>query len=537
MPPAANFLVLVILDGWGLREETRGNAIAQAHTPVMDTLLKQYPWTRLACNGEDVGLPAGVMGNSEVGHLNLGAGRVVYQDLVRISKAITSGLFFKNGILLEAMQEARRKKCALHLMGLLSDGGVHSHNTHLYALLRMAREAGLSQVYIHAILDGRDTPPQSAGQYLNELEKKCLEIGTGSIASIAGRYYSMDRDKRWPRTEKAYRAYVYGEGKEAFDSLDALQQAYGRGETDEFVLPTLIKNEQGRPLALIRNDDVLIFFNFRADRARQISHAFTDREFLPFMRGEHPPLPYFVTFTAYEAGLPARVAYEAADLRDTLGEVIARHGMKQLRIAETEKYAHVTYFFSGGREDPFRGEERILIPSAQVATYDLKPEMSAAEITANVLRELDKGDFKLIILNYANADMVGHTGMLPQAIKAVETVDYCVGKVVERALAKGGIVLVTSDHGNAEMMLEDESPHTAHTTNDTPLILVDPRRHYGLKFYGRLADVAPTILKLLSLPVPAAMDGEILTVSREQLTVDVSSLAVESEQLTVKEDN
>ncbi|MEW5921928.1 MAG: 2,3-bisphosphoglycerate-independent phosphoglycerate mutase [Bacillota bacterium] len=508
-----NFLVLIIMDGWGIREERGGNAIAQAHTPVIDALMQKYPWARLAANGEDVGLPAGVMGNSEVGHLNLGAGRIVYQDLVRISKAITSGDFFKNEVLLRAMQEARRKNSALHLMGLLSDGGVHSHNTHLYALLRMAREQGVSRVYIHPILDGRDTPPQSAGRYLQDLEHECREIGTGAIASIAGRYYSMDRDKRWPRTEKAYRAYVYGEGEEAPDSLEALAQAYGRGETDEFVLPTLIKDSQGKPLALIRNADVLIFFNFRADRARQISHAFTDKEFMPFLRGGHPPLPYYVTFTEYEAGLAAPVVFQSMDLRDTLGEVISNCGLKQLRIAETEKYAHVTYFFSGGREEAFRGEERILIPSAQVPTYDLKPEMSAPEVTARVLQELDKGCYTLIVLNFANADMVGHTGMLPQAIKAVETVDCCVGKVVEKVLAKGGIALVTSDHGNAEMMLDDHTPHTAHTTNDTPLILVAPRQRYRLKAQGRLADVAPTVLKLLSLPSPAVMEGEDLLIS------------------------
>ncbi len=512
MPPKMlkNFVALIIMDGWGLRDETRGNAIALARTPNLDKLKQQYPWTRLAASGEDVGLPAGVMGNSEVGHLNLGAGRIVYQDLLRINRAIATGEFFKNEVLLRAMQEARRRNSALHLMGLLSDGGVHSHNTHLYALLRLAREQGLSRVYIHPILDGRDAPPQSAGRYLEELEQKCRETGTGVIASIVGRYYSMDRDRRWLRTEKAYRAYVYGEGEEATHSLGALARAYERGETDEFVLPTLIKDEEGRPLALIRSEDVVIFFNFRSDRARQICHAFTDRDFFPFERGPNPPLPYFVTFTEYEAGLNAPVVFQTEILRDTLGEVIAARGLQQLRIAETEKYAHVTYFFSGGREAPFEGEERILVPSPQVATYDLKPEMSAPEVTAKVLDEVEKGCFTLIVLNYANPDMVGHTGMLPQAITAVETVDRCVGQVVERVLAAGGIALVTADHGNAELMLDGEKPHTAHTTNDTPFILVAPCRQYVLKERGRLADVAPTILKLLSLPVPAAMEGEVL---------------------------
>lgn len=509
------FLVLIIMDGWGIREETEGNAIAQAHTPVIDTLMEKYPWARLSASGEDVGLPAGLMGNSEVGHLNLGAGRIVYQEMVRINKGISEGTFFKNEILLEAMHEARNKNSALHCIGLLSDGGVHSHNTHLYALLRMAREQGLSKVYIHPILDGRDTPPRSAGQYLEELEQVCREKGLGSIASIAGRYYAMDRDKRWPRTEKAYAAYIYGAGKTASTPLEALEHAYARGESDEFVLPTLIKNSAEKPRALIRDDDVVIFFNFRADRARQITHAFADKDFTFFSRGHAPPFPYLVTFTEYEANLSAPVVFQSVDLKDTLGEVISRLGFNQLRISETEKYAHVTYFFSGGREELFDGEERVLIPSSQVATYDLKPEMSAPEVTARVLEEIDKDCYTLIVLNYANADMVGHTGMLPQAVTAVETVDRCVGEVVERVLAKGGTVLVTADHGNAEQMIDVNSPHTAHTTNDTPLILVDPGKHYRLRSRGRLADVAPTVLKLLNIKPPAAMTGEDLT----QLTV------------------
>ena len=507
-----NFLVLIIMDGWGLRQEKEGNAIIQARTPVIDTLMEKYPWARLATNGEDVGLPAGLMGNSEVGHLNLGAGRIVCQEMVRINKAIASGTFFENEVLLRAMHEARRKNSVLHLMGLLSDGGVHSDNTHLYALLRMASQQGLSRVYIHPVLDGRDTPPLSAGRFLEELETACSHIGTGTIASIAGRYYTMDRDKRWPRNEKAYRAYVYGEGEKASNSHEALEHAYCRGESDEFVLPTLIKNSRGEPHALIRDEDVLIFFNIRADRARQISHAFTDKNFNFFSRGENPPFPYFVTFTEYEKSIAAAVVFQTRDLRHTLGEVISAQGLKQLRIAETEKYAHVTYFFSGGREEKFPGEDRILIPSSQVATYDLKPEMSTPEVTQRVLAAIEDDCYTLIVLNYANADMVGHTGILSQAIKAVETVDKCVGEVVERVLAKGGIALVTSDHGNAEQMIDEASPHTAHTTNDTPLILVDPRNHYRLKARGRLADVAPTILKLLSLPIPAAMDGNVLAV-------------------------
>lgn len=503
-----NFLVLIIMDGWGLRDEKEGNAIALAHTPVIDSLMDKYPWTRLVAYGEDVGLPEGLMGNSEVGHLNLGAGRIVYQEMVRINKAITEGTFFKNDVLLRAMEEARRKNSDLHLMGLLSDGGVHSHDIHLYALLRMARQQGLSRVYIHPLLDGRDTPPRSAGRYLDQLETACRDIGIGTIASIAGRYYAMDRDKRWPRTEKAYRAYVYGEGEEASNSREALERAYARGESDEFVLPTLIKDSQGKPLSLIGNDDVVLFFNFRADRARQISHAFTDKNFSFFPRGDNPPFPYYATFTEYEKSIPAPVAFKTVDLRDTLGEVISRQGLKQLRIAETEKYAHVTYFFSGGQEAKFVGEDRILIPSSQVPTYDLKPEMSAPEITASVLAEIEKGCYTLIVLNFANADMVGHTGMLPQAIAAVETVDRCVGEIVKGTLAKGGIALVTSDHGNAEHMIDEGSPLTAHSINDTPFILVDPRHLYCLKDRGRLADVAPTILKLLFLPVPPAMDGE-----------------------------
>ena len=513
MPTARkNLVVLIIMDGWGLRDGTVGNAIAQAHTPVVDKLMQKYPWARLASSGEDVGLPADLMGNSEVGHLNLGAGRIVCQEMVRINKAISDGTFFQDKVLLRAMEEVRRKNSALHLMGLLSDGGVHSHNTHLYALLRMARQQGLSQVYIHPVLDGRDTLPRSAGSYLEELETACREIGIGSIASVTGRYYTMDRDKRWQRTEKAYRAYVYGEGQTALNSLDALERAYMRGESDEFVLPTLITNSHNEPRALIRDEDVLIFFNFRADRARQISHAFTDANFSFFPRGEKPPSPYYVTFTEYEANLAAPVVFETMDLRDTLGEVISNQGLNQLRIAETEKYAHVTYFFSGGREECFQGETRIMIPSPQVATYDLKPEMSAREVTARVLAEIEKECYTLIVLNFANVDMVGHTGMMPQAIKAVETVDQCVGEIIERVLTKGGITLVTADHGNAEWMVDEVSPHTAHTTNESPFILVDPRHLYRLRPRGRLADVAPTVLKLLSLPIPAAMDGESLLI-------------------------
>lgn len=503
----SSFLVLIILDGWGLREDKRGNAVYQARTPCIDGLCANFPFTRLASSGEAVGLPEGQMGNSEVGHLNLGAGRIVYQDMLRISKSIEEGSFFRNEAFLKVLEKVKKNGSTLHLMGLLSDGGVHSHNTHLYALLNLAKMAGVKKVSVHAILDGRDTPPKSAGKYLEELEQKIQNLGTGQVASIAGRYYSMDRDRRWERTEKAYRAYVYGEGERSKSSLAALSAAYRRGETDEFVSPTVILEENGRP-SLINTGDGLIFFNFRSDRARQISRAFVERDFQAFSRGVNPSFPYFVCLTEYDPTLKAPVAFPPEYLSGTLGEAISKAGYKQIRIAETEKYAHVTYFFNGGREEIYPGEDRILVPSPRVPTYDLKPEMSAPEVTDEVLKVLDSGSYKLMVVNYANADMVGHTGKLNAAIKAVEAVDREVDRVISRVLQKGGAAIVTADHGNAEkMQYEDGNPHTAHTSNDTPFILVAQKAEYTLLKRGKLADVAPTVLKLLSLPVPPEMTG------------------------------
>ncbi len=508
---ASNLVVLIIMDGWGLSDSRDGNAVYLAETPNLDRLYGKFPFTRLASSGEAVGLPEGQMGNSETGHLNIGAGRIVYQEMVRISKSIQEGNFFGNEVLLSAIGKVRENGSALHLMGLLSDGGVHSHNEHLYALLRMARRAGLQDVYIHAVLDGRDVPPSSAAAYLEEVEDVIRELGLGKVATISGRYYTMDRDKRWKRTEKAYRTFVYGEGERARGAMEALQSAYGRGETDEFVRPSVIVTDDGSPAATVKDGDALIFFNFRSDRARQISRAFVDKEFHDFDRGRKPVFPHFTCLTEYDPLLEAPVAFTPEYLNDTLGEVVSRSGLKQLRITETEKYAHVTYFFNGGVEKPFTGEDRMLIPSPEVATYDLKPEMSAPEVTDVVLKAMQKERYGLVVLNYANADMVGHTGKLEAAIKAVETVDTQVGRVAATVLDKNGIVLVTADHGNAETMLAaDGTPHTAHTSNDTPLILAAQNGHFSLPPQGKLADIAPTILKLLALPQPESMDGTAL---------------------------
>lgn len=503
-----SFVALIILDGWGLGEREEGNAIYQARTPCINNLYSKFLFTRLAASGEDVGLPAKQMGNSEVGHLNLGAGRIVYQEIMRISKAIEDGSFFKKEVFLNLLTKVKENNSTLHLMGLLSDGGVHSHNTHLYALLDLAKMTGVKKVSVHAILDGRDTPPQSAGKYLQELEQRMRALGTGMVASIAGRYYSMDRDRRWERTEKAYRVYVYGEGLKARSSMEALQAAYRREETDEFVAPTVILDERGAPSSLIKNGDGLIFFNFRSDRARQLSRAFVEKDFQAFYRGADPPFPYFVTLTEYDPALKVPVAFPPEYLLATLGEVISKAGYEQIRIAETEKYAHVTYFFNGGEEKIFPGEERVLVPSPRVPTYDHKPEMSAPEVTEEVLKALDSGRYKLLVVNYANPDMVGHTGKLEAAIKAVEAVDREVGRVIARVQERGGMAIVTADHGNAEKMMDEEgNPHTAHTSNDVPFILVkEPGEYTGLK-KGKLADIAPTILKLLDLPVPPEMTG------------------------------
>lgn len=505
-------LMLMILDGWGIRQEKEGNAVAGASTPYYDSLLTTYPHTILSASGEDVGLPEGQMGNSEVGHLNMGAGRIVYQDFTRISKAIREGEFFKNEILLSAMANSKEKGTALHLIGLLSDGGVHSHITHLFALLDMAKELGIQKVFIHALLDGRDVPPANAREYIDSLESKLKDLGIGAIATVMGRYYAMDRDKRWERVESAYNAMAFGEGLEATLASGAVARSYEAGDTDEFVKPTVIIKDTGEPVATVKDGDSVIFYNFRPDRAREITRAFVDEDFTGFERKPGYPRVFYVCLTQYDKTIDAPVAFKPQVLSNTLGEYLSKNGMKQLRIAETEKYAHVTFFFNGGVEPPNPGEERILIPSPKVATYDLKPEMSAYEVTEAVLKEIRGDKFDVIMLNFANPDMVGHTGVESAAIKAVETIDDCMSKIVEAVKEKGGIVLITADHGNVEQMIDTDThqPFTAHTTGPVPLVYVDDRNKNVQLEPGRLEDIAPTMLSLLGLEKPEEMTGRSL---------------------------
>jgi 2,3-bisphosphoglycerate-independent phosphoglycerate mutase len=509
---------LIVLDGWGCSAEARGNAIASAQTLNFNHLMESFPHTTLTASGEAVGLPEGQMGNSEVGHLNIGAGRVVYQDITRISRAIRTGEFFADEVLLQAMQEANQRQSALHLFGLLSDGGVHSHITHLFALLEMAHQMQLPRVFIHAFLDGRDVPPDSAGTYIQAVEEKCRILGTGEIATVIGRYYAMDRDHHWDRLEKAFDALVSGQGETAPDAGAAVAQSYAREVTDEFVIPTVILDDQGNPRGRVKSGDVVIFYNYRADRAREITRAFVDRDFSGFeRRGGYPDVDY-VCMTQYDATIQAPVVFPPKSVNHTLGEVLSASGLKQLRIAETEKYAHVTFFFNGGVEIPCPGEDRILIPSPNVATYDLKPEMSAPEVTERVLKEIEQDKYDVIILNYANADMIGHTGIFKAAVEGVEVVDNCLGQVATAILKKNGIALVTSDHGNAEQMLEPNGhdPHTAHTTNRVPLILAgESYRGSTLRQDGALEDIAPTILEILRIPQPSEMTGHSLLEVRD----------------------
>ena len=453
MARAKHPVCLLILDGFGVNENREGNAISLAKTPFLDELRANYPEACLAASGEAVGLMEGQMGDSNVGHLNIGAGRVVYQDVARISKSVRDGSFHTNEWLVKAMTACRDKGTALHLMGLLSPGGVHSHSSHLYALLEMTAAMGLEQVYIHAFLDGRDVPPSSAREYMEDLEHEIEHIGVGQVATVSGRYYAMDRDQRWDRTEKAYDALVMGEGRRAASSIEAVQVAYDRGETDEFVIPTVVEDDHGRPIAVIEDNDSVIFVNFRADRARQITRALTDRHFTGFARSRRPKIT-FVGMTRYDETIVAPYAFPPQDLKNTLGAVVGNAGWRQLRIAETEKYAHVTFFFNGGDEHNFPGEDRRLIPSPKVATYDLKPEMSALEVAAEAVQAINSGEYDLMVLNFANCDMVGHTGILPAAIRAVETVDYAVKQVVSAMLAQNGYVVLTADHGNAEQMID-----------------------------------------------------------------------------------
>ncbi|CAA7599680.1 phosphoglycerate mutase (2,3-diphosphoglycerate-independent) [Acididesulfobacillus acetoxydans] len=505
-------LLLMILDGWGYSAENRGNAIAQAKIANFRRLEENYPRTLLAASGTAVGLPAGQMGNSEVGHLNIGAGRVVYQELTRIFKAIAEGGLSKNPVLREAMQGAKTSGKALHLMGLVSDGGVHSHIEHLFALLDMAKELGLSEIYIHAFLDGRDVLPQSAKDYLGRLENKLRQLGVGRIASVSGRYYAMDRDHRWERVEKGYRALASGMGETAAGALAAVDKSYDKRVTDEFVEPTVILDAQGDPVGKIKEGDSVIFFNFRADRARELTRAFVDETFTGFDRGAHPRV-HFVCLTEYDVTIQAPVAFPPQNLEKTLGEVLSREGIKQLRIAETEKYAHVTFFFNGGVEQPMPGEERCLIPSPKVPTYNLQPEMSAPEVTRELLRRLEENLYDVIILNFANPDMVGHTGVFDATIQALEAVDRCIGDIEQVVRRQGGTLLITADHGNAEAKIDLETglPLTAHTTNPVPFILVDERyRGRSLREGGALCDIAPTILELLRISQPPEMTGKSL---------------------------
>ena len=492
----------MILDGFGIAP-AEGNAIAAAKKPNLDKIFAENPHTQIGASGLDVGLPDGQMGNSEVGHTNIGAGRIVYQELTRITKSAQEGDMDKNPALLKAMENAKENGKALHLMGLLSDGGVHSHNTHLYALLEMAKRQGLEKVFVHCFMDGRDVPPSSGKDYVKELMEKLQEIGVGKIATVMGRYYAMDRDNRWERVEKAYAAMVYGEGLEADCPLCAMQNSYDNDVTDEFVVPTVVKGAEP-----IEAGDSVIFYNFRPDRAREITRTLVDPDFSGFERKKgFFPLTY-VCMTQYDATMPnVEVAYKPESLENTFGEYISNKGLTQLRIAETEKYAHVTFFFNGGVEKQYPGEDRILVKSPAVATYDLQPEMSAYEVTDKMVEAVKSGKYDALILNYANCDMVGHTGVFEAAVKAVEAVDTCVGRVVEAVKEMGGCVLLTADHGNADKMVdEDGEPFTAHTTNPVPFCVIN--HPCQLREGGRLADIAPTMLKVLGLPQPAEMTGE-----------------------------
>ncbi|WP_426348473.1 2,3-bisphosphoglycerate-independent phosphoglycerate mutase [Alloiococcus sp. CFN-8] len=506
-------VMLMILDGFGIAPKSEGNAVEAANKPNYDKLFASYPHTQLLASGMEVGLPKGQMGNSEVGHLNIGAGRVVYQELTRITKAIEDGDFYDNEALILAMDKAKENNSALHLLGLLSDGGVHSHIDHVKGLLRMAKARGLSKVYLHAFMDGRDVPPTSGRDFIVEIEDAMKEIGVGKVATISGRYYAMDRDNRWERVELAYNALVLGKGETANSAVECMDNSYHDNKTDEFVLPCVIL-EDGKPTAKIKDKDSIIFFNFRPDRAREITRAINDKVFTGFERN-NLDLTY-VTLTQYDKTLEnVHVAYSPQSYTNTLGEYISSKGLQQLRIAETEKYAHVTFFFNGGVELPNEGEDRVLIPSPKVATYDLKPEMSAYEMTQEVLQRLDTGHYDLIIMNYANPDMVGHTGVFEAAKKAVEAVDDCLGKVVDKVLSMYGSVFITADHGNAEIMVDYSTgdPFTSHTTDPVPFLYVSKNAEgRSLRDGGKLADIAPTLLDEMGVEVPTEMTGKSLIV-------------------------
>ena len=504
--------MLMILDGFGDNKNKDGNAIKLANTPNIDKLMKKYPNTDIFTSGLHVGLPEGQMGNSEVGHTNIGAGRIVYQELTRITKSIENGDFFSNPEFIAAIENCKKYNSKLHILGLVSDGGVHSHNRHLYGLLEMAKRRDFEDVYVHCFLDGRDTPPASAETYVAELQEKMKEKGVGKIASLSGRFYAMDRDKRWQRVQKCYDALVNGEGEKAGDPIKAIEDSYQKEVFDEFVVPTVICNGN-EPVAKIEENDSVIFFNFRPDRAREITRALVDPEFDGFETKKMNL--YYVCFTSYDETMPnVHIAFKKEPLKNTFGEVVSEAGLTQLRIAETEKYAHVTFFFNGGEEKQYPGEDRILVPSPKVETYDMKPEMSAYEVTDKVCEALENDKYDVVILNFANTDMVGHTGSLQAAIKAVEAVDECVGKIVKIIEEKQGNLLITADHGNAEQMIDYKTgePHTAHTTNPVPIILVTANKEYKLKENGKLADLAPTMLDLMGIKQPEEMTGESLLI-------------------------
>ncbi len=505
--------VLMILDGYGLNEKVEANAVAEAKTPVMDKLMAECPFVKGYASGLAVGLPDGQMGNSEVGHLNMGAGRIVYQELTRITKEIEDGTFFENEALLKAVENVKKNNSALHLYGLLSDGGVHSHNTHLYGLLELAKRHGLEKVYVHCFLDGRDTPPASGKGYIKELRDKMKEIGIGEVATVMGRYYAMDRDNRWERVELAYKALTKGEGAQTECPVCGLNASYKEEVYDEFVKPIVVTKD-GKPVATIQDKDSIIFFNFRPDRAREISRAFCDDEFSGFAREKRLDLTY-VCFTEYDVTIPNKlIAFHKVTLDNTFGEYLAANGKTQARIAETEKYAHVTFFFNGGVEEPNKGEDRILVKSPKVPTYDLQPEMSAYGVCDKLCEAITSGKYDVIIINFANPDMVGHTGVEEAAIQAVEAVDECVGRAVVALKSVGGQMFICADHGNAEQLKDYETgaPFTAHTTNPVPFILVNADRSYKLREGGCLADIIPTLLELMEMEQPKEMTGKSLLI-------------------------
>lgn len=506
--------VLMILDGFGLNEKTEGNAIKLANTPRFDKIMTEYPFVKGNASGLFVGLPDGQMGNSEVGHLNMGAGRIIYQELTRITKSIEDGEFFENKVLKDAMENCKNNNSALHLMGLLSDGGVHSHNEHLYGALKMAKMNGVEKVYVHVFLDGRDTPPTSGKDFIRQLQDKIAEIGVGKIATISGRYYAMDRDNRWNRIEQAYNAIVMGKGESCDDPIAYMDSSYSKEINDEFVVPTVVQ-ENGVPVGSVNNSDSVIFFNYRPDRAREMTRAFCDENFEHFEREKGFLNLNFVTFTDYDSSIKNKhVVFLKENISNTFGEYISNLGLKQLRLAETEKYAHVTFFFNGGIEEPFKNEDRILVSSPQVATYDLQPEMSAKEVTENLVKSISSGEYDLIIVNYANPDMVGHTGVVDATIKAIETVDKCVGEVVDAVIENDAQMFICADHGNSDQLIDYKTgePFTAHTTNPVPFIVINCKEAKGLKENGKLADIAPTLLDMMNLEKPSEMTGESLLI-------------------------